>query len=186
MKQGIYSLPTLLAETEAGKTFDYLCFWSHRPFPIDTITASCLSQWWACSFNAEGHTWTSAEHWMMAGKARLFGDNDKLAQIMEAPGPLEAKNLGSEVAGFDEAVWEAQCFDLVCEGNYHKFSQNPALKAFLLNTGSQILVEASPVDRIWGIGLAQEHKDACIPSRWQGENKLGFALMKVRDRLASE
>ncbi|NDJ56294.1 NADAR family protein [Enterobacteriaceae bacterium 4M9] len=184
MNQGSDALQALLAAIDAGEQFSYLWFWSHRPHPRGEMTSSCLSLWWDCSFTADGHTWRSAEHWMMAAKAKLFGDETKYAQILDALTPVEAKNLGREIASVDEALWESRSFELLCEGNYHKFSQNPALKAYLLSTGKQVLVEASPVDSLWGIGLAQEHKDAAVPSRWQGQNQLGFALMHVRDRLA--
>ena len=90
------------------------------------------------------------------------------------------------MTNFDEQCWQACCFDLVCEWNYHKFSQHSALKTFLLNTQPRILVEASPVDKIWGIGLAKDHPHAGVPSHWKGKNLLGFALMVVRDRLAEE
>lgn len=56
----------------------------------------------------------------------------------------------------------------------------------LLETGSKVLVEASPHDRIWGIGMAQEHADAPYPERWLGENRLGRILMEVRDELSKE
>ena len=67
------------------------------------------------------------------------------------------------------------------KGNLHKFQQNEDLGKFLLATGDKVLVEASPVDAIWGIGLAQDHEDALLPSKWRGPNLLGYALMTVRD-----
>jgi ribA/ribD-fused uncharacterized protein len=71
----------------------------------------------------------------------------------------------------------------VVEGNLHKFSQDENLKEFLLNTNERILVEASPMDKIWGIGLAADHPNIENPILWKGENLLGFALMEVRDEL---
>ena len=82
-----------------------------------------------------------------------------------------------------DEVWNAHRFDIVCRANFAKFSQHADLKAFLLQTGNRILVEASPVDSIWGIGLAQDDPHAENPLQWQGLNLLGFALMKVRDQM---
>ncbi|WP_194206937.1 NADAR family protein [Superficieibacter sp. 1612_C1] len=187
MPQGCYSLSALLCALDKGEQVKYLWFWGHQPSASGEITASCFSQWWQGSpFTCDGVVYATAEHWMMAGKARLFGDEATLGKILHAATPGEAKKLGRQVTGFDEALWQSACFDLVCEGNYHKFAQHPALKTFLLNTRSRVLVEASPVDKIWGIGLAKDHPDAGTPSRWKGQNLLGFALMAVRDRLTSE
>ena len=86
--------------------------------------------------------------------------------------------------GFDEARWSAARREIVLLGNLKKFQQNPPLAKFLLSTGSCVLVEASPVDRVWGIGLAADDERAANPLQWRGENLLGFALMEVRDRLA--
>ena len=185
MQQGNYSLPALLAALEAGSSIKYLWFWGHQPSKDGTITASCFSQWWESALTVEGETFATAEHWMMAGKARLFEDEAKRQQILKARTPGEAKRLGREISGFDQQVWEAERFALVCEGNWHKFSQDPALKTYLLSTQSRVLVEASPVDPIWGIGLAKDDPNAAVPVNWQGLNLLGFALMEVRDRIAA-
>ena len=122
---------------------------------------------------------------MMAEKARLFNNDDIRQRIIAARHPDEAKKLGRQVRGFDPQVWDEQKYELVKTGNHQKFSQNPPLKNYLLTTGDRVLVEASPVDAIWGIGLAADHADAQAPARWQGENLLGFALMEVRDQLRS-
>lgn len=131
----------------------------------------------------EGSVYLTAEHWMMAAKARLFGDEEIARQIIRTTDPGAAKKLGRKVKAFDPGIWDAHKFDIVVEGNFHKFSTHAALKNFLLATGSSILVEASPLDTIWGIGLTQE--DPCVydPTKWLGENLLGFALMQVRDQL---
>lgn len=120
---------------------------------------------------------------MMAGKARLFGDEEMLEKIMAASDPRTMKKLGRQVRGFDQAVWEQYKYALVLQGNVCKFSQNPALGQFLLSTGEQILVEASPYDRIWGIGLSATDPRAQDPRQWRGRNLLGFALTEVRDIL---
>lgn len=120
---------------------------------------------------------------MMAGKARLFGDQDMLAKIMASDNPQTIKKLGRQVKGFDETAWEQHRFALVLQGNVCKFSQNPALKQFLLSTGNRILVEASPYDCIWGVGLSAEDPRIQDPRQWRGQNLLGFALTEVRDIL---
>lgn len=120
---------------------------------------------------------------MMAEKARLFGDDEMLQRILEAPSPGAAKKLGGMVRGFEEERWKARRFAIVVAGNEHKFSQNQPLAAFLDTTGAKVLVEASPRDRIWGIGLAKDAPEAQDPLRWRGLNLLGFALMEVRGRL---
>lgn len=167
-----------------GESFEYLYFWSHRPSKDGSITHSCLSQWYPASFTIDGITYPTAEHWMMASKARLFRDDAVLKQILETTDPRQAKALGRTVSNFDNAVWETNACRLVVEGNVAKFGQNESLKSFLLGTGKRILVEASPDDRIWGIGLVATDEKAKSPATWQGQNMLGFALMNVRAQLA--
>src|SRR5262249_4961959 len=111
---------------------------------------------------------------------RLFGDDETLQQILVTADPKSAKALGRQVKNFDEKTWKANCRRLVTEGNVAKFRQNDALGAFLLGTEDQVLAEASPYDRIWGIGLNATHEMAKHPATWQGQNLLGFALMDVR------
>ena len=120
---------------------------------------------------------------MMAEKARLFGDQAALSMVLAATTPGAAKAAGRNVRGFDEEKWLAQRWDIVVRANRAKFSQNQALRTFLLNTGDRVLVEASPVDAIWGIGMAADDADAQHPAAWQGLNLLGFALMAVRSEL---
>ncbi|MVN78518.1 DUF1768 domain-containing protein [Hymenobacter sp. HMF4947] len=178
-----YSTAWLLAELAQEHRVKYLFFWGHQPSKDGVITKSCLSQWWVADFVVAGVTYRSTEHWMMAEKARLFDDAAVLAQILAAKSPAEAKKLGRAIHDFVPDVWEAHKYDIVKTGNFHKFSQHKNLLTFLLATGDRVLVEASPVDTIWGIGLAADHVDAENPARWQGPNLLGFALMEVRDQL---
>ncbi len=121
---------------------------------------------------------------MMGGKARLFGDEAAAKAIASAGSPKQAKAIGREVRNFDAERWDAAKRSIVTKGNIAKFSQHADLGRFLLNTGSKVLVEASPVDRIWGIGLAADDARAANPLQWRGENLLGFVLMDVRDQLA--
>ncbi len=179
----IMSTETLLAAIQNGLQPTYLFFWGHRPRPDGSIGASCLSQWWAAPFTVEGITYATAEHCMMAEKARLFGDHRAYAQILAASHPEVAKKLGRTVQGFEEQRWVQQRDAIVVQGNMAKFGQHAALRRFLVQTGERILVEASPVDRVWGIGLAADAPAATRPAQWRGLNLLGFALMQVRAHL---
>lgn len=165
-----------------GHRVQYLYFWGHTQ-KAEAIDKSCLSQWFPACFTLENLLYPTAEHYMMAAKARLFNDLDKLNEILVSPTPAEAKQRGREVKNFNEAMWKQHCFEYVVQGNSGKFSQNPDLRAFLLSTGDQVLVEASPRDRIWGIGMGANNVDAHHPERWRGQNLLGFALMQVRAQL---
>jgi ribA/ribD-fused uncharacterized protein len=119
----------------------------------------------------------------LAAKARLAGDAEAAGKILAAPHPGAAKALGRQVRGFDEQRWAQHRFDVVVAGNMAKFGQHPQLRDFLAGTGNRVLVEASPRDRVWGIGLAAGDERAGSPEHWPGLNLLGFALMEVRRRL---
>ena len=176
-----YSNEKIIARLESGENLKYLFFWGHKK--SDIITKSCFSQWYEATFIIEGIHYKTAEHYMMAQKALLFNDQEIYQQIISCNSPGEAKALGRKVRNFNQQVWEANCFDIVIKGNLEKFGQHPALAEFLKNTNQRILVEASPVDHIWGIGLDQNNTDAKNPYAWNGTNLLGYALMEVRDQL---
>ena len=177
------ALQALLRAVQAGAWVKYLCFWGHTEKRAGEVTAACLSQWYPAAFEVDGLRYPTAEHFMMAEKARLFGDEAARIAIAKAATPGEVKKLGRGVLGFDEARWLAARYDIVVRGNAAKFGQNAALREFLLRTGERVLVEASPVDRIWGVGLAADDVRATQPDQWQGLNLLGFALMDVRRSL---
>ena len=122
----------------------------------------------------------------MAEKARLFGDEDAVRRILISKSPGEAKSLGRNVIGFKQSVWEEHRSKIVVKGNYLKFNQNEDLASYLARTKNRVLVEASPVDSIWGIGLDSESELATIPVKWRGLNLLGFAHMEVRDMIVEE
>ncbi|WP_049579699.1 NADAR family protein [Streptomyces sp. SBT349] len=174
----------LVERAAAGERLAFLCFWGHRPERDGSVGAGCLSQWWPAPFEVDGVRYATAEHWMMAGKARLFGDEEARERVISASHPRAAKEVGRAVRGFDEETWREHRFGLVVEGGVHKFGQREDLSAYLLGTGTRVLVEASPRDRIWGIGLSATDERARDPARWRGSNLLGFALMEARERLA--
>ncbi|WP_240047169.1 NADAR family protein [Hymenobacter nivis] len=173
----------MLAQLAAGHRVKYLFFWGHQPSKDGSVTKACLSQWWPADFMVASVTYRSTEHWMMAEKARLFADDELRNRILAVKSPAEAKKLGRQIRGFEPTLWEAHKYEIVKAGNLHKFGQHPDLAEFLLATNNRVLVEASPVDTIWGIGLAADAADAEHPARWRGPNLLGFALMEVRDQL---
>lgn len=177
-----YTIEQIIEKQEKKERLKFLLFWGHRPSKDGSITTSCLSQWWHSSFESEGKVYKTAEHWMMAKKAELF-DDSMCEKILEAPSPGAAKALGRKVKDFSQEIWNDRKYDIVKQGSWLKFSQNEELGTFLLGTKDRILVEASPVDRVWGIGLSKNHQNAEKPKLWRGKNLLGFALMETRDKL---
>ncbi len=179
----IRDIQELIRHVGAGRRVEYLFFWGHQVEPDGAITKSCLSNWYPAPFTLNGSCYATTEHYMMAQKAELFGDMGMHHAILQAGSPKEAKQLGRKVSGFDGAVWNAHRMDIMVEGNEAKFSQHPALGQFLLSTGDAVLVEASPHDSIWGIGMPEHHPSIEDPAEWNGLNLMGFALMEVRSRL---
>ncbi|MCG6156629.1 NADAR family protein [Rubinisphaera margarita] len=178
------NLDSLQNECLAGERHKFLHFWGHQPRKTGVVDESCMSQWYPAGFNVEGILYPTAEHYMMAAKARLFDDRTTEQSILNSPHPGAAKKLGRQVSGFDEHLWEQSREQIVLDANRAKFSQHSLLLDFLLRTGARILVEASPHDRIWGIGLSARDAAAHDPLQWLGLNLLGFALMRVRDDLS--
>ncbi len=178
-----YSLAWLKDQLEQGSYFEYLFFWGHAQRREGIVDKSCFSQWYVSPFEVNNIIYRTAEHWMMAQKAILFNNDETLQKILAAEKPAIAKDLGRQVQNFDAAIWSSNAFSIVVEGNLHKFSQHETLKTLLLSTKDKVIVEASPSDTIWGIGLSQESSSASNPFEWRGTNLLGFALMEVRNRL---
>lgn len=145
------------------------------------------SQWYPSVFNLDGVEYDCAEQCMMHKKALLFGDDEIAQQIMAAKDdPKTQKALGRKVANFDEDIWNATAKLIVYRANRAKFTQNTELKSWLLSTTGKTLVEASPFDRIWGIGLAPRDPEAASRSTWQGLNWLGEIVTLVRDDISLE
>ncbi|WP_444905475.1 NADAR family protein [Microbulbifer sp. SSSA008] len=165
-----------------GNRVKYIFFWGHQEIGSQ-VSKSCFSQWYESKFVEDANKFITAEHYMMYHKAKLFGDDSACKKVLLAGTPGEAKAIGRGVRGFQQEIWNEKRFEIVVNANFAKFSQNSELKQFLLNTEDRVLVEASPVDRIWGIGLAQDNSSSENPNDWKGLNLLGFALMEVRARL---
>ncbi|AZA47881.1 NADAR family protein [Chryseobacterium carnipullorum] len=176
-----YTLQHIIERFQEKEKLDFLFFWGHTV--KDQITKSCFSQWFPIQFEENGILYKTAEHYMMAGKAKLFNDQEILEKIVKAETPDQAKSLGRKVKNFDPKLWDEHKYEIVKNANLLKFSQNSKFKDFLLSTDNKILVEASPYDRIWGIGMLETDSRAKNPANWDGENLLGFALMEVRDQI---
>lgn len=142
-----------------------------------------FSQWYLCNFSIRGIVYNCAEQFMMTQKALLFEDYDIVAKIRASKSPKEQKALGRKVRGFSVEKWDEYCMDIVYRGNWEKFTQNPELEKILLDTEGTILVEASPYDKIWGIGLDENNPLAYNKETWKGENRLGNILTQVRDNI---
>ncbi|EBF5847858.1 NADAR family protein [Listeria monocytogenes] len=178
-----YTLEKIQHKYRKGEKLKYIFFWGHQPAEDGKISKSCFSQWWICSFKVDGVEYNCAEQFMMAEKAKLFNDMEMREKILAAKHPKQAKDFGRLISGFQEDIWFKNRFNIVMRANQAKFSQNEELKKFLMQTKNRILVEASPVDKIWGIGMAADNKNVENPLYWKGLNLLGFALMAVRDEL---
>ncbi len=182
----------LLSRIDAGEVFEYLFFWDEPK--KESVDISCLNQWYATEFTTYEefgttgyyNSFATAEHYMMYEKAALFYDWDSATKILQTKSPRKVQLLGREVKGFKEKIWQNASFNVVVQGNLLKFKQNTQLREYLLATGDKVLVEASPIDSIWGIGLHKDDERALDPKAWLGENKLGFALMEVREALKKE
>ena len=139
-----------------------------------------FSNWYPKEFVIEGITYKCVEQYMMAKKAILFGDIEIYQKIMASADPGECKDLGKLVSNFDPATWDSCKREIVFNANYAKFTQNPELMDKLKKTGDAILAEASPQDKIWGIGMTADDPDAKNPDHWNGQNILGDILMEIR------
>jgi hypothetical protein len=153
-------------------TDKYVFFWS-----------GIYSQWHKAPMTIDRVDFTTCEQYMMYQKAMLFNDKDIAYQILLTNNAKEQKSLGRMVQNFDKAVWDKACLGIVYKGNYAKFTQNEDLREQLLSTGDRILVEASPLDSIWGIGMSEDDAAVENPANWKGLNLLGQAITLVKQEL---
>lgn len=143
-----------------------------------------FSQWYSCGFIVDDMSFNCAEQYMMYRKAMLFNDVETAKKIMASRSPRQQKSLGRTVKPFDPNKWNESARGIVFTGNYAKFSQNPLLLEALLITKGTTLVEASPYDTVWGIGLKADDPLALDRRTWRGTNWLGEVLTSVREKLA--
>lgn len=142
-----------------------------------------LSQWHPSEFRIEGKTFVCAEQFMMYCKAEIFADHETARKILAARSAADQKSLGRQVTGFKEGTWRLFREGVVFTANLAKFTQNADLGETLLSTKDRVIVEASPKDTVWGVGLGEDDPRILDPSQWRGTNLLGKALMQVRSCL---
>lgn len=162
----------------------YVYFWGHNQYGTNLGT-ECLSQWYERPFTHNGVTYPTCEHWMMYHKAMLFNDVETAQKILRTSTPKEVKRLGRQVRNFDAKKWDENKYNIVKQGNLLKFSQHKDLHDYIckLAKNNIAFVEASPYDKIWGIGMRASDPRAKYPNQWLGENLLGKALTEVRNQL---
>lgn len=164
-------------------------FYGHRAPKDGGIGRHVFSQWWPCTFTEAAKNvvapvmYHCTEQYMMAAKARLFGDGTAEAKIMASTNPRVHKQFGRRVKGFDAGTWDRHKFTIVVRANWLKFTQNKEFGDYLLSTSNRLLVEASPSDTIWGIGMTEAEAKRTPIARWRGQNLLGKALVEVRKQL---
>ena len=148
-----------------------------------------FSNWYECIPNYikyDGLTFFTSEQAFMWEKAIYFGDIRTAKEILKTPSPKVAKELGREVKNFNAKIWSQVSYDIMVKVNLFKYRQNVLIKDRLLSTEDKIIVEASPTDSIWGIGLHWSDDRVLDESKWMGQNLLGKVLMEIRDRLRNE
>lgn len=144
------------------------------------------SNWYPAKFRIDGKTYSTVEKYMMAQKAITMGDMVSHAKIMKCNDARLIKKYGREIKPYDDHKWASVRLDIVTKGVYEKFKQNPELLTEMLQFPDYEIVEASPYDKIWGIGLSEDDPKALFKRNWQGQNLLGKACMKAREMLAFE
>jgi len=157
------------------KTDKYYFFYKH-----------ILGQWHKFDFTVEGITFNCPEQWMMYQKAILFNDQASADKILLEKHSYQQQQLGRTVKGYKQDKWDAYKFEIVKQGNLHRFRADEEGRKVLFSTAPLILVEASPVDRVWGIGLGEGDPLADDENNWRGSNLLGKALTEVRTILMKE
>ncbi|CAF0855622.1 unnamed protein product [Didymodactylos carnosus] len=163
--------------SKADKSETYTYFWK---------TESPFSNFHPCTVSVDNLKFSCTEQYMMYNKAILFDDKIIAAEIINAHSPRAMKALGRKVSNFNPDIWLENRSKIVSNGNYLKFTQNEHLKKALLEQHGKILVEASPNDQIWGIGMDQSNPRVANRSEWKGLNLLGFILTDICNKIYEE
>ena len=175
-----YSVQDIITKFNKDENLKCVCFWNTDR---NNLSIGCFSQWQKSYFEEDDYEYCCAEQYMMGQKALLFNDKESFEKILVEKHPKIIKALGRQVKNFDAKEWDKIKYKVVLDGNFYKFSQNKEMLEILLSTDNKILVEASPYDKIWGVGLDENNEKIYNPNYWKGENLLGFALMEIRDLL---
>jgi ribA/ribD-fused uncharacterized protein len=179
-------LQQAVAEYATNGPTNFIYFWEHDALSHKGKNEGCCSQWCFSPFSIGDITYSCSEQYMMTEKALLFEDYVAYSAIMNAEHPGEMKAIGKRVANFEESIWKKERMGIVTTANVEKFGQNERLRQWLLDTGNKILVEASPYDKIWGIGYHTLDAPEIKPEDWAGQNLLGWAIMEARKQLQWE
>lgn len=143
----------------------------------------CFSNFKKARIIVDGQEFVCNEQYIMYMKARLFNDHVIAQKILQTSDPMKIKAYGREIKGFDEQIWTQNREKIADQCNRAKFTQNEDLKKILLSTGDVLIAEASPNDKIWGIGVdTVVGKDI---NKWKGLNILGQSLMRIRQEISS-
>ncbi len=145
-----------------------------------------FSNWYPCIFRYEDHTFYNSEQAFMWVKAKFFDDDEIAKQLLVETNPQYAKALGRKVKNFNDEMWAVASFPAMIAVNYAKWSSSHFMMDTILSTNPKILVEASPYDKIWGVGLRQDDDLILDKNNWKGMNLLGKALMNVRKEIMEE
>lgn len=158
-----------------------ILFYGHTPGK----PFACFSNWYPAEFEKDGIRFSNTEQYMMYRKALLMGDDEIAKEVLSTPDPKSVKALGRKVRNWNEDLWVKNRERIMFDGCLAKFSapENAKMHAELLSTGNKVIAEASPYDKIWGIGMRSTDKGADEVRKWKGLNLLGATLMKVRDTL---
>lgn len=179
----MHNYQELVQQIQTGQSFEYLTF-SRKTAEEPIVNNECLSLLFRAPFRAEGALFKSAEHFVVAEKARMFKDLPSALKAIMAKTPERAHTIGQGIQGFDEAIWAENCEALLVKANFYKFKAHQLLRDFLLCTGDKVLVYADADDLLLGAGFACDSQQYLTdPTRWPGKNLLGFSLMTVRDMI---
>lgn len=143
-------------------------------------TKDIYSNWHPSKFEMEGNIYVNSEQAMMYEKAKLMGDTVIMEKVLKTENPKDIKALGRQVSPWNEELWQRHRLEIVTKVCLAKFRCNPDMAEKLKATGGKIIVEASPDDKVWGIGMKDNEPGIENPLNWKGLNLLGEALMKVR------
>lgn len=188
-----FTVESLKEEIQKGYRPTYIGFFGNQ---ADKPNERVFSNFYKAPFSVklqgtnELVTFTCTEQYFMYQKAETFGDT-KIMQELLNPNlhPADYKHLGKKVTPYDDAKWNTVRYEKMKNALRHKFTQSKKLRTILLNTRNAVLVETSPFDTIWGIGVGKTARPGQRPinwrdiNNWRGQNLLGFALMEIRDEL---